>query len=64
MKLLPAHVDETQTRFRLLGPKSNAPATTAEPGPQGEVHGRRDGFQAGAANAADHRVAAWKEPSR
>ena len=32
MKLLPAHVDETQTRFRLLGPKRDAPAAIGEPG--------------------------------
>ena len=31
MKLLPAHVDETQARFRLLGPKRDAPAAIGEP---------------------------------
>ena len=55
MKLLHAHVDETQARFRLLGPKRDAAAVTSEPGAQGEVPGRGDGWQAGASNIGDDR---------
>ena len=63
MNLLQAHVDETLTRFRLLGPRRDGPAR-AEPGAQGEVPGRRDEFQADTSNAANDRGSAWKEPSR
>ncbi len=61
MKLLQAHVDETLTRFRLLGPKHDAPVTTTDPRAQGEVSDRRDESQTG---AADDRQAAWNEPPR
>jgi hypothetical protein len=62
MKLLPPHVDETQARYRLLGPKRDRPATRAERHAQGEVSERRDGFQAAASNAGDERGTARMEP--
>jgi len=61
MKLLQAHVDETLARFRLLGPRRDAPAATAEPGSRGDVPGPRDEFQTSTAN---DRGSAWKEPPR
>jgi hypothetical protein len=64
MKLLPAHVDETQARYRLLGPKHDAhPTAAAEPGAHGEASGRRNGFQA-ASDAGDRGGAAHTEPPR
>ena len=59
MKLLPAHVDETQTRFRLLGPKRDAPAAIGEPG------ARRAYRAAGAdhrPNAQDGAGRVWNDP--
>jgi hypothetical protein len=65
MKLLPAHIDETQARYRLLGPKRDAHATAAaEPGAHGEASGRRNGFQAAASAAGDRHGAAQAEPPR
>ena len=39
MKLLQAHEDETQTRFRLLGPKRDAPAAPTEDGSEEATRG-------------------------
>jgi len=64
MKLLPPHVDETQARYRLLGPKRNPPMVAFEPGSQAEASGRRDGFQAAGPNAGNGRDAFRDEPPR